>query len=513
MVHVESNPFKIVFAANLPRTLRRPIAVGPSSTPSDRARFCRSRGSAITSEGEQTRCVVAHDRSLCHFDMPPHHEVSVSSAYTRMQTDNGLPRLHLSSVGAETVGGRVHPRGMPRHSQQELAEFFAASDEGQVFARDIRAAPDSPLVYMAPHEVERFRADARAGRYVCPLPPCAGVLSAVGPDQRRHHWRHKPGEGGHGPESVWHFAAKAALAAWAREQRADAHVSVDDASTPAGARPDVWVRWSELPRGIAFEVQYAPLDVAKFRARSARYRDDVIHDVWLFGHSMPHTRPIADDGLGLTAVLRAVAGAGHPLLWINPETRAIITAFVNDSETLTPLPGELWTNTPVLSGPRLPIESDRAVLVGIDALDACVLDDSGIRTPTLEWVMQQVAARAAEEERLRATARAAYAAARDERERLRAEAERLAAAARAVEPASAPPRPVVWTQPPVKATPPNLAVQPECRHCGGVVARTQQWPAWYRPPTTVSEVWLCEGCGDVLGSVLPAVDVVQLTFH
>ena len=96
----------------------------------------------------------------------------------------------------------------------------ALGERRQVYARDIREPAGAPLVFMPDREAEQFRADARAGKLVCPVPGCPSPqLTTRGPQQRRHHFVHRDAPAD--PRHDLTYARQATmglLRAWIRRQ-------------------------------------------------------------------------------------------------------------------------------------------------------------------------------------------------------------------------------------------------------------------------------------------------------
>lgn len=124
-----------------------------------------------------------------------------------------LSALTDGPCATKSVSGRVQDPAMPKHSPEDVADFFAqASDTITTWAR-YRAEPDGEgvLVHMPPGEGERFKPDTRAGRYRCVLPSCDGLL-----EKNAHHWQHRSKTSiVHSPETLWHLTAKWVLADFA----------------------------------------------------------------------------------------------------------------------------------------------------------------------------------------------------------------------------------------------------------------------------------------------------------
>jgi hypothetical protein len=136
-----------------------------------------------------------------------------------------------------------------------------------------------------------------------------------------------------------------------------------------GQVPDVLVVFPD-GRRFAFEVQYAPLTIAAWRARHDGFRAQGIVDVWLFGHIPPHLRvargrPGEAPRFVFTELLEAVELAGGMARWIDPDVRAI----------RTPLHALGWQRVRSPSGAWLLVEAPP------DPLDACRLEDGGLWVP------------------------------------------------------------------------------------------------------------------------------------
>lgn len=394
---------------------------------------------------------------------------------------------------------------MRKHSPDEVERFFAPFVESSSTWARYRAEPNAEgaLVHMAPGEGERFRYDTKSGRYRCVLPTCDGLFWVSAGEKNAHHWRHRSTPSvEHSPETLWHIAAKAVLVEFARTQRPDAVIQHDDKFTPSKNKPDVWVQWPARADGatvtaagdVAFEAQHSAISTPGLKLRNARYEIDSIVPVWLFSHL---TAPTIDIGLRDGAQIRLheahrVAAETAPLHWLNPDERTVATAYVRKAIRPDVHRGEVWHDDELepITYTR-PVERlDDVVSVGIDSLDDCTLESTGLHTPTDRWIESQAALAAAEE----AEALAAY-------QRRFAHRFRPAPAEPDQSSGTTPQRPLPAAMSTAAATPHyfNPYAQP-CRFCGGQPVGRNEWPSWYRSPRNVTEVAFCSSCGEILGS-------------
>lgn len=394
-------------------------------------------------------------------------------------------------------------RAMRKHSPEELERFFApfveASSTWARYRADDEAA-EGVLVHMSYGEGKRFKDDTKAGRYRCVLPTCDGLFWVQAGDKNVHHWRHRATPSvEHSSETLWHITAKAVLAEFAQKQQPGAVVHHDDKFTPSRNKPDVWVQWIEDDAGpagdIAFEAQHSAIGTPNLKLRNARYANDGIAPVWLFSHL---ASPSVASGLSWGAAVRLneahrTAADTAPLRWLNPDERIVATAYVCKPERPDDHRGEVWHDDKLdrITYTRHVQPGDTEVSVALDRLDDCVLDAAGLHTPTDRWIELE-AAQAADEE---AAARAEY---------LRALGQRLppqhAVSNRygPAEPnASASSRQQLSTSEP---TPRRELLTRPCVYCGGTPEARTDWPNWYRPPATATEVIICPVCELISGS-------------
>jgi hypothetical protein len=426
---------------------------------------------------------------------------------------------------------------MGGHTLDELRAFFDVDlDARNVWARDVRLIGDTVIgsvVYMPERAADRFKPDTREGHLVCLVPDCPTPLLTArgGATGRRHHWAHRSAPNPrHEPESLWHLNSKAALATWASARYPAAVVHLDDRRTAHRNRPDVWVRmpWAagrdgqvKPGWGIAFEAQKSAIDVRELDRRNGRYIQDGIIAVWFFqvidgvelaGRAADH--PDDRGPLQLRPMHRNVAERTGRLRWFNPSTRQIATAVVVERYRPEPLEGEHWWSVPgQVSRWRHPCAGDTHAYVRIDSLDDCTLGSDGLRSPADDWVEQQAAATAAEENQLRAKAREAYATAqriageRADRarqgNRLSGEpdtrySQRFASVETQADVCEqrrnwvpSPPR---WTPAARPTPPPPDRLAEPCPYCRGVVEARSEWPSWFVPPKGATRVAVCTGC-------------------
>lgn len=208
-----------------------------------------------------------------------------------------------------------------------LAEFLERTDPRQLFALDLRRDSDQPLVYIERRAAEVLRPDARAGYLVCPIPECTSRAFTTSGGSRRDHFRHLSNpERAHASETIAHHQGKHILGRWLRHAYPNAIVHVDDATIDNRQRPDVLVE-TEGSR-VAFEVQYAALTQGEWLRRHEGYVNEGLSDVWLFGAPSRHFSAVRYSGSMAkgSPLLRTVAAAGVPVLWINPFAELVATA-------------------------------------------------------------------------------------------------------------------------------------------------------------------------------------------
>jgi len=206
---------------------------------------------------------------------------------------------------------------MAIHDAATLRGFQGDGESRLVFAR----ATDRSVVWMPDGEAEQFRAAARGGELKCIVDDCVNPrLKAVNRGDRRHGFAHHAGAGGHAAMGIHHLQGQLLIARWLRESYPDGTVVMEETTEDGRRRADVMFT-SASGRRAAFEIQYAALDPRAWRERHDSYAELGILDVWLWGHTLPQLRRDrgSDDRIALNPTHEAVATAGMPLLWINPE--------------------------------------------------------------------------------------------------------------------------------------------------------------------------------------------------
>lgn len=250
------------------------------------------------------------------------------------------------------------------HLRRDLASF-SQGEVCFVFARD-RRDPDGPPYYLVDgsvtDEVRQFTREFLE----CPLPDCPDRwITAVARTSKRQGFSHRPGAGGHSPESVFHFTAKSMIARWAAEASPGVVARLEQSTDDRSRRADVMITF---PTGqqVAVEVQYAALSVPDWQRRHESYAAQGITCVWLLGHLPPHLNQADGARVNPTDLHSAIIDAGAPILWVHPD-------------------GWIGTATSTVEGFTVPPEvSDwRGWVFSADPLSDCTLDPLGIGTPTL----------------------------------------------------------------------------------------------------------------------------------
>lgn len=203
------------------------------------------------------------------------------------------------------------------------------NERRQLWARDLRRSLDAPLVFIRVGEAGALRPECREGRLICPLPDCEAPRITTRAGSKRDHFAHLSG-GGHGPETLHHYTAKAVIGSWVRERHPEATVTVDMRTVESGRLPDVLVEFDRRRR-FAFEIQYAGLTEAEWGRRHADYQRDGIVDIWLFGHTRRFLRPAHSDAFDkpegrftLGPLLETVDRVTGGIFWIDPDARQLV---------------------------------------------------------------------------------------------------------------------------------------------------------------------------------------------
>lgn len=187
---------------------------------------------------------------------------------------------------------------------------------------------------------------ANAGELLCPF--CRKSFGcAVGPDNRRHHFRHRPGDSNHPDRSsqmtLWHWTAEQVVAEWARDEFPSAAVRVDDTqlSIPSGTyrKPDVLI--DDGKRRLAVECQYSSLEgygEHGWRRRRDDYAAIDVLDIWLLINSGPQVKVSRGRGgrIRLLGLHKAMLHAGVVPMWLDPFTGTVATAQHPDRANLPP---------------------------------------------------------------------------------------------------------------------------------------------------------------------------------
>ena len=230
---------------------------------------------------------------------------------------------------------------------------------------------------MPPGTAEEFRERTRSGELTCVVPDCLEPrLSAVNRGNRRHGFSHQAGAGSHSGMGLDHLQSQLLVADWLRLKYPGYNIELEETTQDNRRRADVMLT-SPSGRKAAFEVQYAPIAPAKWQERHDSYRNLGIVDVWLWGHTLPQLRRErgSDEVVELKPTHEAVARAGLPLLWINPEL------------------GQIGTITQTRSIPGghtdldMPARVDRGMFLA-ESLDAYRLDvDTGLTSDRLRRLL------------------------------------------------------------------------------------------------------------------------------
>ena len=161
----------------------------------------------------------------------------------------------------------------------------------------------------------------------CPIPECpTPEINTVNRKKHCQGFRHMVKSTAHAPESLFHIEGKGQIAKWVRANYPDAEVVEEQASSSRRERvADVMVTLGD-GRRIAIEIQYASLRPDDWQRRHDSYVAQGIREVWLFGHHGNQLKATpSTDQVKLNPTHEAVAAAGMPILWLNPEKLLIAT--------------------------------------------------------------------------------------------------------------------------------------------------------------------------------------------
>jgi hypothetical protein len=178
--------------------------------------------------------------------------------------------------------------------QEWADEVFG--DRRQVYARDIRKAPDDPLTFMGPGEASRFYADARADLLVCPVPGCPSPkLTTRGPAERRHHFVHRQAPGGtrHGRAYTRRVTVRL-LREWLDAQ--STHFQISEDADVSGVRVTLLVRSPRTGRRVALIYVDGRYGVDAWEEDYERLKAADVPTSWIFAlrrmfFSLPQPRP------------------------------------------------------------------------------------------------------------------------------------------------------------------------------------------------------------------------------
>jgi len=221
------------------------------------------------------------------------------------------------------------------HSKFREWTGIELGDTRQVYARDLRAPKDAPLVFMPDGQARRFRWAARTGRLICPVPGCADPrLTTRHGEERRDHFvhRHAPGlRHANFPEEV----TRQMLHRWAGAL--DERLEVLDEQTVAGVKVTVLVR-SVTGRRVALCYSSGALGVEAWQAQHAALERAGVAGVWLLPPSSryfarPQTRCASggEEAVGLvvdTQLFKTMRREGSWPLIVNIEREEVANLIV-----------------------------------------------------------------------------------------------------------------------------------------------------------------------------------------
>jgi hypothetical protein len=185
------------------------------------------------------------------------------------------------------------------------------------------------------------------------------------------------------------------------------------------------------------------------------------------------------------------------LRWFNPDLGSIATGYVEKADRRDEHCGDVWDgrHEEPIRYVRHVEPGDQRVSIRIDQLDECVLDATGLHTPADLWIAEQ----ALLGETLESSAKAAYrdrSASREHRPDVDpGEGTPHAARSHDAVPKHAP---VALPSRPLRVS--HNPLDHPCPYCKGEIEPQTEWPQWYRPPATATEVLICSGCELVVGS-------------
>lgn len=233
-------------------------------------------------------------------------------------------------------------------------------ERAQVWALD-RDTGD--LVYLPNGAADQLRQRTRDA-LVCPLPHCHGALSTRGGKRIRDHFFHLSAPAGaHGPETIEHLEAKAALASWARDQPGVAEVLVEH-RLPCGRTPDVLVIWDN---GDQLDLEF---ENKVTRPELRKYRDSVLMVAgvltqWVWGSRATRKGTPRSD-------VEGTLKPGELMITLDPTNRSV-TSWLPDLRSAEDV-GRPPGTSDALERPLIRQEA---------SLDACQLTPGGIVPPAV----------------------------------------------------------------------------------------------------------------------------------
>jgi hypothetical protein len=211
----------------------------------------------------------------------------------------------------------------------------------------------------------------------CVVPSCDdSLLTAVFRREGTNHFRHLTKDVLHDAESLLHHMGKRVLAHWAAQQPGWS-AAIEQTAPDGTCRPDVTLTAPD-GRRQALEVQYSSLDHDKFLERNEKHQaNEFAARVWFLGSRPRYYRHRQDGRLKIHRLGRQILDNGGVLLWLNPQTREVVTAY----------------DTGDFYGPVHPA-GDLADAQAIVPLDECTLDPiQGVLTPKLIEILAATRAR------------------------------------------------------------------------------------------------------------------------
>ena len=215
---------------------------------------------------------------------------------------------------------------MAGHTSEEIAAF-TNGDERMLWAAD---RVTRRVFYLHDGDAERFRAHTREN-LVCVVPDCPTptITVVARRGNRRQGFRHHikvPGEGH--AMGLFHIQGQAQIQAWLTIKYERSTVALEVPINDKRDRVADVMMTAERGQRVAFEVQYASLNAAKWEERHADYKLAGIPDVWLFGHTGSQLKLDRDKNVKLNATHRVAAQNGLHLLWFNPLDQMLATVTV-----------------------------------------------------------------------------------------------------------------------------------------------------------------------------------------